>query len=99
MLNCVAAIQFDEEKKVFILVSGDNRVEIGETKALIEFVNNAPEISPDIVALVVTILVLTIPILPLAPPETNIVTTLPEKLLESIVKLSPVTVIDAILSD
>ena len=50
MLNCVAAIQYDEEKKVFVLVSGNNRVEIEETKELVEFVNNAPEISPDIYA-------------------------------------------------
>lgn len=50
MLNCVAAIQYNEETKKFTLVSGDNRVEINKTKALEKFVNNAPEISPDILA-------------------------------------------------
>jgi hypothetical protein len=50
MLNCVAAIQFDEETKKFVLVSGNNRVEIRETKALKNFVEDAPEISADILA-------------------------------------------------
>lgn len=50
MLNCVAAIQFDEERQRFILVSGNNRVEIRKTKALKKFVNDAPEISADILA-------------------------------------------------
>jgi len=48
MLNCIAAIQFDEEKEKFILVSGNNRVEIEGTKALKKFVEDAPEISADI---------------------------------------------------
>lgn len=50
MLNCVAAIQFDEEKQRFVLVSGSNRVELRKTKALKKFVNDAPEISMDILA-------------------------------------------------
>jgi hypothetical protein len=50
MINCVAAIQFDEATQKFILVSGDNRVEIRKTKALKKFVKDAPEISPDIYA-------------------------------------------------
>jgi hypothetical protein len=50
MLNCVAAIQFDEERQRFVLVSGNNRVEIRKTKALKQFVSDAPEISPDILA-------------------------------------------------
>ena len=48
MLNWVAAIQFDEEKQKFVLVSGNNRVEIRNTKALKKFVDNAPEITPDV---------------------------------------------------
>lgn len=48
MLNCVAAIQFDEEKKVFVLVSGKHRVEIKETDELQKFVEDAPEITPDV---------------------------------------------------
>lgn len=50
MLNCVAAIQFNEETKRFTLVSGNNRVEIEKTDDLEKFVNNAPVISPDILA-------------------------------------------------
>lgn len=50
MINCVAAIQYDEEKKCFVLVSGDNRVEIRKTKALAKFVKKAPDISMDILA-------------------------------------------------
>lgn len=50
MLNCVAAIQFDEEKQRFVLLSGENRVEIRKTKALKKFVNDSPEISMDILA-------------------------------------------------
>jgi len=50
MLNCVAAIQFDTETQRFVLVSGNNRVEIRKTKALKKFVNDAPEISADILA-------------------------------------------------
>jgi len=48
MLNCVAAIQFAEDKQTFVLVSGDNRVEIRKTKALTKFVEDAPEITADI---------------------------------------------------
>lgn len=48
MLNCVAAIQFDEQKQKFILVSGNNRLEVSKTKALKKFVDKAPEISADI---------------------------------------------------
>lgn len=50
MLNCVAAIQFDEVKQRFVLVSGNNRVEVRKTKALKKFVDNAPEITADILA-------------------------------------------------
>ena len=50
MLNCVAAIQYNEETDVLVLVSGNNRVEIDGTKGLKKFVNDAPEISPDILA-------------------------------------------------
>jgi hypothetical protein len=50
MLNCVAAIQFDEEKQRFVLVSGSNRVELRKTKALKKFVKDSPEISMDILA-------------------------------------------------
>lgn len=48
MLNCVAAIQFDKERQKFVMVSGNNRVEIRKTKALKKFVDDAPEISADI---------------------------------------------------
>jgi len=48
MLNCVAAIQFDEVNQKFVLVSGNNRVEIRKTKALKKFVDNAPEITADV---------------------------------------------------
>ncbi len=48
MLNCVAAIQFDEDKQTFVLVSGNNRIEIRKTKALTKFVEDAPEISADV---------------------------------------------------
>jgi hypothetical protein len=50
MLNCVAAIQFDEETQKFVLVSGNNRIEIRKTKALKKFVKDSPEISLDIIA-------------------------------------------------
>ena len=50
MLNCVAAIQYIEETKKFTLVSGNNRIEINKTKELEQFVNDAPVISPDILA-------------------------------------------------
>jgi len=50
MLNCVAAIQFDEERQKFIMVSGNNRVEIKKTKALKQFVDKAPEISAEILS-------------------------------------------------
>ncbi len=49
-MNCVAAIQFDEEKQRFVLVSGSNRVEIRKTKALKKFVTDSPDISLDIIA-------------------------------------------------
>jgi hypothetical protein len=49
-MNCVAAIQFDEEKQRFVLVSGNNRVEIRKTKALKKFVNDAPDIDMEILA-------------------------------------------------
>lgn len=50
MITCVAAIQFDEEKQRFILVSGNNRIEIRKTKALKKFVKDSPDISMDILS-------------------------------------------------
>ena len=50
MNNCVAAIQFDEDADKFVLVSGNNRVEIRKTKALAKFVENAPDISAYVLA-------------------------------------------------
>lgn len=50
MSNCVAAIQFDKEKQRFVLVSGSQRVEIRKTKALTQFVKDAPDISHDVLA-------------------------------------------------
>lgn len=50
MINCVAAIQFDEEIQKFVLVSGNNRVEVRKTKALKKFVKDAPSIDMDILA-------------------------------------------------
>lgn len=49
MLNCVAAIQFDEETQKFILVAGNNRLELKKTTAFKQFVENAPDISPDVI--------------------------------------------------
>ena len=48
MLNCVAAIQFDEETQKFILVSGNNRLELKKTTAFKQFVENSPDISADV---------------------------------------------------
>jgi hypothetical protein len=50
MINCVAAIQFDEETQRFVLVAGESRVEIRKTKALKKFVKDAPDISMEILA-------------------------------------------------
>jgi len=51
------------------------------------------------VALLVTIVVVTTPVLPAVPPETNRVTLLPDTLLESIVRFLPVTVAVLMVSD
>jgi hypothetical protein len=49
MLNCIAAIQFDEETQKFILVAGNNRLELKKTTAFKQFVENAPDISADVI--------------------------------------------------
>jgi len=49
MKNCVAAIQYDEKTNRFQLVSGGERLEIRSTKALKKFVNDAPDISLDLI--------------------------------------------------
>lgn len=48
--NCVAAIQYDIEEDCYVLVSGNNRVTVPQSKELDTFVHDAPDLSLDIVA-------------------------------------------------